>query len=284
MIDQAVWAPVVTAAFNDYLTNKSGGRVTAIPAAPLKPLVARRAAEVGLQFPPEGYENRKFVEFLDSVPSAVSTRRRAGQDVLVAPTDRQDLLDVDVALQTESNRDRSALRGDVFRAFTKIPRAGRQHWYSRAQDAFIELDAAHSDPSLIPVPSETIEGALADRTSFADSLPDDIRRSPLIEALREPSTALGDFTRKVKELRLERAWHMFRLNRLSQKVRTWGAEHQVEWSPSWTDINVSQAPDAAMVSARETNSFLAGLMQLGPEDAKRVLVPLDIVLKLMRRD
>lgn len=230
------------------------------------------------------YENRKFVEFLDAVPTAVATRRRAGQDVLVALADQPDLLNIEIAPSPEPRRKRSALRGDLFRAFTTIPPSGRRYWYSRIEDCFTELDADQNDPALVPVPSETIGGALADRADFAAALAEQSVRNSLVAALKDPSSALGNFARQVKELHLERAWHVFRLGRLTDKVRAWAAEHRVEWNPSWSDVEKSSAGDAATVSSRETNSFLSGLMRLGPEDAKRVLVPLDIVLRLMRRD
>ena len=99
-----------------------------------------------------------------------------------------------------------------------------------------------------------------------------------------PTAPLGAFSRVVKELHLERAWHVFRVERLVQKIDAWTKFAGIERNPAWESGVRSVKSESDTITARETNAFLAGLMQLGPEDAKRIMVPLDIVLKLIRRD
>ena len=108
--------------------------------------------------------------------------------------------------------------------------------------------------------------------------------SQLVGTLVPPESALGSFSQAVKDLHLERSWHVFRFERVGQRVKDWASSKQLEWKPGWTSSSRSIALESSAINSRQTNAFLAGLMQLGPDDAKRVLVPLDIVLKLIRRD
>jgi hypothetical protein len=281
-----LWAQALQAAFDEHLVKKSGGGVAVAPAAPLKPLLVRHAAQLGLAFPPDGYEKLKFVDFLDLLPDVVKTLRRPGQDALVAKVEEAHLLtqlSQDEGGQASAKRPRVALRQDVFRAFTQIPAAGQRRWYSRDSDEF--LDAADAiQGNLLAVPAPTFEEAVRDRQDFANALPDTVQRDQLLATLDQAAAPLGAFGDAVKSLRLERRWHIFRFDRLLERVKGWANSVGLPWNSAWegAPLPVQQAVDA--VTARETNAFLAGLMQLGPDDAKRVMVPLDIVLRLLRRD
>ncbi len=286
MLQEKTWAPIVRAALDDYLRKKSAASPIAVPAAPLKPLIARYAEQSGLVFPPAGYERFKFVDFLALFPSVIKIQRRPGQDALVVTAERADLFAdfaQDDARPVNATRAR-VLRSDVFQAFTKIQPRGQHYWYSKVSDEFLATDVNRRGQSLVPVPVNTIEDALAERGDFVSTIADADQQRELRGVLSEPSSSLGAFSQLIKELHLEQSWHVFRFDRLVQRIKDWTVSERLEWNDDWTGRGRLTEQEQDTVTARETNAFLAGLMRLGPEDAKRVMVPLDIVLKLMRRD
>lgn len=287
MLQQETWAPVVRAAIDEYLSKKRSAKPLAVPAAPLKPLIIRHAEQRGLAFPPEGYSHLKFIDFLDLFPSVVKTQRRPGQDALVAKVEHAELLaelSVEGEHRAHGDRGRTALRSDVFDAFTKILSAGEHYWYSKTNDEFVAKDAAGEEQDLVPLPPNTFEAALAERKRFADSIKNTDQQKGLLDALNDAAAPLRAFSQSLKGMHLEHAWHVFRFDRLVQEIKDWADSVGLDWNDSWTTRvrRPPNEPDA--VTAREANAFLAGLMELGPDDAKRVMIPLDIVLKLIRRD
>ena len=274
------WADIVRQALQKYFDQKSHGQPRAVPGAPLKPLVQKLAEEQSLSYPPLEFQNKKFSDFLQALPTAVLTQRRLGQDLLVVPTGRVDLLQAPA--ETTSDTSNIIFRSDVFKAFTKINLApSGQFWYSKTENAFVERSPDTVDATLMPVEPETLESAINERRKFVDELGlDKATSANLLSTLANDSIgALGLFSAKVKELRLERQWHKFRSENVLQKLQAWATKQNIEFNPGWLEKH-KQVPQEA-VSSRETNAFLAGLMKLGAEDAKRVLVPLDIVLKVL---
>lgn len=282
---QDTWAPIVQAALDEYLSKKMITEPVAIPAAPLKPLIVRHAEQLGLAFPPPGYERLKFVDFLDLFPSVVKARRRPGQDSLVVKAANAYVLDQVVSndLGVSNNREHVAFRPDIFDAFTKVLPIGKFYWYSRDGDEFLAREPGTAKHSLVQIPVVTIEDAFSERRDFANTVPE--HREALFAALDTQEYPLRAFSDAVKTRHLDRAWHLFRVDRLTKKINDWAEAAGVERNPAWEKNGArSIKPESNAITARETNAFLAGLMQLGPEDAKRVMVPLDIVLKLTRRD
>lgn len=274
------WSEVVCQALQKYYDQKSGGQPRAVPGAPLKPLVLQLAAEKGITYPPIEFQNKKFSDFLMALPTAALTYRRPGQDLLVVPAGRSDLFGV----PTEANSEVSSIRfrNDVFKAFTTIfSDPCRRFWYVKAEDAFVEKSNDEASEALVPVEASTFENLIKERQVFVDKLQLDQETAKAV--ISASSGALGSFSAKVKELRLDRQWHQFRAEIVYGKLQAWAAAHNIAFSPSWLEKH-SKHVSQETISSRETNAFLAGLMQLGPEDAKRVLVPLDIVLKVLRRE
>ncbi len=280
--EATLWAEIVRQALQKHYDLKSNGQPRAIPGAPLKPLVTKLAAEQGFTYPPFEFQNKKFSDFLQALPGAVLTQRRLGQDLLVVPAGRFDLLDA--SAQVISETPIAVLRSDVFKAFTKIhSEPNRRFWYSITEDAFIDGSSDVVDNTLVPVELETLDSSIEERKKFVEELKlDPDTTNSLLSTLSGSIGALGLFSSKVKELRLERHWHQFRAGSVHRKLQAWATKHGVAFNPDWLETHKPMAQET--VSARETNAFLAGLMQLGPEDAKRVLVPLDIVLKVLRRE
>lgn len=285
MLHEAQWAQALLSAIDDYLSKKTGGAPAPVPAAPLKPLLARHAELLGLTFPPEGHERIKFVDFLDLFPGTVKTQRRPGQDALVAKIADAHVLEEasKAAEQLDAARLPRTIRQDVFQAFTMKPPVGSdRHWYSRELDKFLQAPAG-ADEGWLPVPTPTLEMALADRRAFAEAQPAAMKEA-LLAALNQPTSQFEAFGLEIKRQLLGRAWHLFRLRRVVMRATEWAKSQGLTWNPSWERASESTGQESNSITARETNAFLAGLMQLGPEDAKRVMVPLDIVLRLLRRD
>lgn len=277
------WSEIVRQALQKYYDQKSHGQPCAAPGAPLKPLVLQLAAEKGVEYPPLEFKNKKFSDFLMALPRAVLTQRRLGQDLLVVPAGRFDLFETPTEVTSESPNFR--FRPDVFKAFTTIlPDPRKRFWYVKVEDVFVEKSSDTADEALVPVESSTLEGSIKERQVFVDKLQlDPDTAKAIISTFSAPSGVLGSFSAKVKELRLDRQWHQFRTEIVHRKLQAWAAAHNIVFSPSWLEKQ-SKHVSQETISSRETNAFLAGLMQLGPEDAKRVLVPLDIVLKVLRRE
>lgn len=287
MLSQEIWAPIVQAALDEYLNKKSKAKSAVVPAAPLKPLLVRQSERAGIAFPPEGYEHLKFADFLDMFPSVVQTRRRPGQDVLVVKAEDVELLEGFVQFDSDQPHgkcERVAFRSDVFRAFTKLLPSGQCFWYSKSTDDFVEGEVGSVDPSLVQLAIYTLENAISERRDFANTIENTTQKDILLGATNDSLAPLRAFSQAVKELHVEREWHNFRFDRLERRIRGWASTAQIDWNPAWTSKAKPVRQGTVIITARETNSFLAELMQLGPEDAKRVMVPLDIVLKLMRRD
>lgn len=284
MLQETIWAQALSSAIDEYLSKKTGGQPAAVPAAPLKPLIRRHAEQLGLVFPPEGYERIKFVDFLDLFPAVLSTHRRPGQDALVAKAQNVELLDKAAAVEassTSANRTLRTLRDDVFKAFTLPPEQGHLHWYASEQGKFVQ--AAVGEANWIAGPSSSMATGIQDRRAFAEDQVNTDNRDTLLDALNE-QTPFAAFSEAIKSLCLGRAWHAFRLKCVVDRVTAWSSTNGIPWDKTWEFDKASPPPQLGDVSARETNAFLSGLMQLGPEDAKRVMVPLDIVLRLLRRD
>lgn len=277
------WAEVLRAALAEYLEKK---RSSVAPAAPLKPLLLRRAEQAGLSYPPVGMERTKFADFLALFPAVVSLKRRLGQDVLVSVAGDEAALQTIAADEGPDSKGRAPLRrlrSDVFKAFTRLPPVGRVYTYVKTSDRFTEIDQSiESRADMIHVPAQTLDAALAERREFTENLPETSSRVALSAALQADSP-LGAFGQAVKEHSLGQHWHEFRMERLLKNIQAWADENGLSWNPDWMgNLPASQKPANAFTS-REANTFLAGMMQLSPEDAQRVMVPLDIVLKLLRQ-
>ena len=284
MMNLEFWSQALREALDEYLAKKAGGRSVPVPAAPLKPILIRRASELGLEFPPEGLEKTKFVDFLDMLPGVVKTTRRLGQDALVTRIEmnHQSPEPIQATAAAEIPEIAGiALRPDVFKAFTLFATGGKEWWYSKSTDRFIDQPFADSS-DLVHVPRPTLADAIQDRAKFIETLTSTSHRTELQKALAVESTALIEFRNAVKNLRLDRQWHEFRLHRLTERIRAWSQAAGLPWSSGWNRGFATPKSKIDPPMARQMNAFLAGLMRLDASDAKRVMVPLDVVLKLLR--
>ena len=119
------WQEIVKKALEIGLKTSKG----AVPGAKFRQIIARIAREENELFPPTGHENERFRDFLVHFSSILTVLQRDGQDILVAPFDKPELL-------TTSDTGQTQLREDIFEAFTHIPRESppKEPWYERNTD------------------------------------------------------------------------------------------------------------------------------------------------------
>ncbi len=259
----------------------------AVPGAKLRQIIARIAPEYKEHYPPEGHESEKFRDFLARFGSLLTVLPRDGQDILVAPFDKPELLNTSDTGQTK-------IREDIFEAFTRIPRESPpiEPWYERNTD---RIRWATADEDLPPtefakIPPATLEQELADRRAFASSEEIDSQIRDSLLATLQDHAGLWGFSRILREHGLAHKWHFSRFRALVTLIRTWCTNEHIEWREDWLrpatgqpgrnkPINLSE-----LVSGPLNPSLLEGFMRnLSDEDLKRISVPLDIVLKLLRK-
>jgi hypothetical protein len=281
-----VWTTIVTEALERGLRGAKG---RPIPGAKLRQLVAQSASQHGVTYPPAGFEGSNFGYFLKAFDSILIVLRRPAQDLLVAPANRPELL-----MNVLSEGKRPQIREDLFDAFTRIPREGdtKAHWYDPTLDRFVWLEgtAAEANAALVPVPQATREQEIADRRSFADaSVTAQGTRDSLVRALEEKgSSSLWAFSQALRSAGLSRKWHEYRFQLLTNRIREWSQAHEQPWREEWLVAgNESENRAAEIVVAVENASEKATLKELlsslEEADLRRINVPLDLVLKLLRK-
>src|SRR5260370_1686180 len=135
--------------------------------------------------PPAGHEEEKLSELLIAFNLLLILLRRNGQDILVAPVDKPQLLDIAEAGQTQ-------LREDVFEAFTHIPQQSPpvEPWYARDTDT-IQWSTANQSlqpERFVKLPPATLSQELEDRKAFALSSGIDSQiRDSIVATLQEHS-------------------------------------------------------------------------------------------------
>jgi hypothetical protein len=276
-----VWPAIVAAALKQGVQSSKG----AVPGAKLRQIIARIAPKYGEQYPPAGQEDEKFGEFLNRFSSLVMLLRRDGQDILVAPVDQPQLLDI-------SESGRTQLREDIFEAFTRIPRESPpvEPWYARDTDT-IKWSPANESLDLerfVKIPPATLSQELEDRKAFALSSGIDSQIKDSLVATLEDHSALWAFSRTLKEHGLARKWHLYRFQALVMRIRNWCESQHVDWREDWLRSKTDQPnrPKSVNMSQPiEERRHLFGkfVEALSDDDLKRVSVPLDIVLKLLQK-
>ncbi len=276
-----VWREIVAEALKQGVQISKG----AVPGAKLRQLIARIAPKYGEQYPPAGHEEEKFGEFLNAFGSLLILLRRNGQDILVAPVDKPQLLDIAEGGQTQ-------LREDVFEAFTHIPRESPpvEPWYARDTDTIQWSTANESlEPErFVKVPPATLSQELEDRKAFALSSGIDSQIRDSIVATLQEHSALWAFSKIVKEHGLSRKWHLYRFQAVVQRIRKWCESEHVEWREDWLRSKTDQpsrvkASKMSAPSRGQGHLFEKFVEALSDDDLKRVSVPLDIVLKLLQK-
>jgi len=275
----AVWRDIVLESLTRGVEQNRG----AVAGAKLRQLVEAAAKDRGLLFPPEGSEQEKFADFLKRFDADVVVLKRKGRDLLAAPTASASLL------LEASTADSAELRGDVFKAFTQIPKVNPKElpWYVVATDRFMWVleGAAIDETQLKAVPPATLEDEIGHRRAFLDSVSlDETSRSAIFQTLTTTS-ALWAFSQAIRTRGLSKKWHSFRFERIVSRIRAWCKSVDVPWREAWLAEAGSSdwgaaAPMTSEPQQRENLTQILG--RLSDADLQRISVPLDLVLKMMR--
>jgi hypothetical protein len=273
------WFEIVTEALQAGLKTSSGP----VPGAKLRELVVKGARSRNIQYPPAGHEHESFGDFLRHFDSIVIVRRRKGRDLLAAPAEMPELL----AEATESGETR--LREDIFEAFTRIPRGvpPAEPWYAIADDKVVWLLPTELSGSgeLVKIPAATLEQELSGRKSFiqtADILPE---AKTQIAATLDTHAGLGAFSKLIKTHGLAQSWHRHRFQNVVRRIRAWCASTGVPWRESWissTDVSGTVTQVGVEPNKKQRELFERFMDLLSEEELRRISVPLDIVLKVMK--
>ncbi|MGO8673714.1 MAG: hypothetical protein ACLQVD_20445 [Capsulimonadaceae bacterium] len=270
------WLDIIRTALNEAI----GLSDAAVAGAKLRQAVARVARERGLQFPPQ--DMGKFSAFVENFPADFIIQRRPGQDILVAPSGRPEMLMFEPELAEPTAR----VREDLFNALTKI----NQHetvkaYYLPDSDTVTWLSLSEEPPSTaVELPQTSLIEELQIRRRFISStvLPQ-ISVNVLTESLATDSP-LRSFTEAVRAYGLARQWHKFRLHVLSEQLREWCVAKSIPWRSNWiASPNVLTSASRSVPSPNSDSNgvFVKFASRLTNEDAARINVPLDIVIRIL---
>lgn len=273
---KAIWRSIVSTAIETAMREHPN---TAISGARLRAFIVQAALTQGVSFPPADEPDLKLSQLLLRYPDVCVVARRQGQDMLVAPADRPELLTEPVTAPLQS------VRQDLFEAFTRITPT-RRAFYSPLEDkvVYYPVDAPMRE-GIEAIPATSLELELVIRREFLSSL-EPAQREPLSKALLGENP-LGEFGVAVRKERLQRAWHVYRTRQVIWRIDQWASKIGVPFRDSWvTSGAAALSPRVARTAAGSSGEHfeltLARLLEgLSSEDLSRITVPLDVVLKAL---
>ena len=237
------------------------------------------AAKHGLRFPPESEPNLKFIQLIQRYSDVVCIMRRPGQDFLVVPAGRSDLLAKGVQGRM------FGIRKDLFDAFTIV--SSNQRFYDKATDKVFWLrpDATDKPPDTsVPIEPPTTTSEIELRREFVASLSEESTCLALSEALGQP-LPLSAFGKSVRYVGAQSAWHRFRTEKLLERIQRWAKDNGTEWKDAWLTEGVGErwkdaalAPSAERLEVDALHVLFSGL---DAADIQRISIPLDLVLKVI---
>jgi hypothetical protein len=244
------------------------------------------AARHHLQFPPVDEPRLRFIQLLERYSDVVSILRRPGQDFLVAPAERADLL----ARQVQDRL--FGIRQDFFQAFTII--SDNQPFYDKTADRVIWRsveDGQVVPDSLVSIEPATPATEIELRRDFTQGIQEP-SQSLLLKALQDP-LPLQAFGRKVQEAKLQIQWHSFRTKRVLARMQRWASEKNIEWKDVWLtqgrpgysgkDRESAVSAQSGRVDSSHTEREALHMLFSGLDaaDIQRIAIPLDLVLKVL---
>ena len=240
------------------------------------------ASKRGLQFPPSGEPALRFIQLLQRYPDLVSILRRPGQDFLVGPAGRSDLL-----VKGIKKGRFYGIRHDLFQAFTTV--SHNRPYYDKSADQLVWQTPGEGQAmpdSWVPIEPTTEAAEIQLRRDFAETREEQSTiRSQLLGALTNPAP-LSVFGRAVREAGLQREWHSFRTERLLEKIQRWAKDKQIQWKDAWltegpTDYTrKNETSLSSDTRIRTEDDPLQVLFSgLNAADIQRISIPLDLVLK-----
>jgi hypothetical protein len=122
------------------------------------------------------------------------------------------------------------------------------------------------------------------RNEFVASLQQDSAARPALTASLKELSPLHGFGRTVREVGVQREWHVFRTERLIERIQRWAQSNKVEWKDAW----LTEAPgsdrsptegQAAQLGRAVSDPLQVLFSGLDAADIQRISIPLDLVLK-----
>jgi hypothetical protein len=153
--------------WQEILREAIGGRTHPLIGTHFRAAVGSLASKRGLQFPPPEEPGLRFIQLLERYPDVVSVLRRPGQDFLVAPAGRSDLLAGEIQQRLYF------IRPDLFGAFTVV--TNDHLHYDKARDRVVWQKAGDTPPSpdsVVPIEPTTMAAELQLRRDFAETVAD----------------------------------------------------------------------------------------------------------------
>lgn len=242
------------------------------------------AAKLGLRFPPDTDQKLRFIHLIQRYPDVVSLMRRPGQDFLVVPTGRSDLLAQGVQGRL------FGIRRDLFEAFTVVA-SGNCPYYDKLSDKVIwrRTDAVDElSASQVSIEPTTLESEIVLRRKFVDSLSDQPDASSDLSLSLATAMPLRDFGKTVKDVGVQRKWHSFRTERVVERLQRWAEDKHIEWKDAWLIEGLNERgrsreadPVTSPTVRPESDAINILLSGLDAADIQRITIPLDLVLKAL---
>lgn len=236
------------------------------------------AGKRALEFPPPDESDLKFIQLLERYPETISILRRPGQDFLVAPAGRSDLLAEGIKARLYG------IRRELFDAFTLVGQ--KKPYYDKSIDTVVwhlQRESASPDTQ-VAIPAPSIESETQLRREFAAAVSTPAAQAQLQTALSN-ALPLQAFSAAIRDLALQKEWHGFRTERLVERIQKWAKDTGLEWNDAWLtpgpSENAARRTPANSEFAGSVDALRALLGGLDEADIQRISVPLDLVLKAM---
>ena len=257
-----------------------------VPGARLRKTVAEVAEGRGLSYPPRGLTTGKFLEFVEAFPTEAIFVRRESGDVWIAPAAHPELL---TKSEADGAQRQVGIRQDLFAAFTRFDEL-QSAWYDPLHDVVLWEEKSSNLPDPWKrIPAADIPRALEDRKAFVETIAEPASKARLTEALRS-ERSLTAFAAAVRELGLQPIWHRFWISLLTDRIKHWADSWNLVWNSAWITASPRGADPAEARTApgsdvnREWRNNLAMFFQsLTESDLQRISIPLDIVVKSIKR-
>lgn len=273
-----IWLEIVKEALKETI-DRSGA---AAPGAKLRAAVASIAKARELSFPPPGMG--KFSSFVEGFPADFIVLRRPGQDILVVPASRPELLAVENRNATSLS---ARIREDMFEALTRIPSPSTgKAFYIPETDSVVWVKPSEQVPATaIELPETSLTNEVEIRRRFATDTALPQQAKVALTAQIATEGFLRSFSNAVHSYGLVKQWHQFRLGTLSQRLREWSVNKAIVWQQSWVELSefkvapVAVTPQSVGIDNKKLMRELSTL--LIDEDLSRISIPLDVVLRLL---
>jgi hypothetical protein len=138
---------------------------------------------------------------------------------------------------------------------------------------------------LVKIPAATLEQELSDRKSFIQTAEISQEAKDQIATSLDTHSALGSFSKLIKAHGLAQIWHRHRFQTVVRRIRSWSAATGVSWREAWVSSEDASKPGIqAGDEPSKTQHYLFERLidALTDEELRRISVPLDIVLKVMK--